>query len=310
MTARPRIKEAKDVRVWTTKEAVMPIEPHAIGTKTDPHLFEWTDRDTMLYALGVGAGAADLALTTENNHDTAQQVLPTYAVIACSAFGAGELIGSFNPAMLLHGSQAIRLFAPIAAAGRLSVVCEVVDIQDKGPGKHAVVMLKGVGADPETSQIIAETLTTVVIRGEGGFGGYPGHPRPSPKIPDRQPDWQIALPTQDDQALLYRLSGDRNPLHSDPWFARELAGFPRPILHGLCTYGFAGRALVYGPGGGDTSRISAIAARFSSPVFPGDTLTTTIWRTGSGRVVFRVEASNDDELQARVVLDDGIAQYS
>lgn len=288
----------------------MPIDPHAIGAKTEPHLFEWTDRDTMLYALGVGAGAADLAWTTENSHNTAQQVLPTYAVIACSAFGAGELIGSFNPAMLLHASQAIRLFAPIPAAGRLSVVCEVADIQDKGPGKHAVVMLKGVGADPDTSKVVAETLTTVVIRGGGGFGGFPGHRPVSPKIPDRQPDWRIALPTRDDQALLYRLSGDRNPLHSDPWFARELAGFPRPILHGLCTYGFVGRALAYGPGGGDPSRITAIAARFSSPVFPGDTLTTTMWRAGAGRVVFRVEASSDVEARARVVLDDGVAQYS
>ena len=288
----------------------MPLDPNAIGAKTEPQLFKWTDRDTMLYALGVGAGLDDLAFTTENTHDTPQQVLPTYAVIACLPFAAAAMIGSFNFAMLLHGSQGIRLFKPLPPAGKLSVVAEVADIQDKGEGKNAVVMLKATGSDPDSGEVIAETHTTAVIRGEGGFGGQPGQRPSAPEIPDREPDSTIALPTREDQALIYRLSGDRNPLHSDPWFARELAGFPKPILHGLCSYGVAGRALVADLGGGDATKVSAIAARFTSPVFPGETLTTSIWRTEGGHAVFRTEAANPDGSNARLVLEDGTAEYS
>ena len=185
-------------------------------------------------------GLEDLAFTTENSHDTPQQVLPTYAVIACLPFAAAAKIGSFNFAMLLHGSQGIRLTRPLPPAGKLSVVAEVADIQDKGEGKNAIVMLKATGTDPDTNEVVAETFTTAVIRGAGGFGGEPGERPSAPEIPDREPDSKIALPTREDQALIYRLSGDRNPLHSDPWFAREMAGFPKPILHGLCTYGVAG----------------------------------------------------------------------
>ena len=115
------------------------------------------------------------------------------------------------------------------------------------------------------------------------------------------------MPTREDQALIYRLSGDRNPLHSDPWFARELAGFPTPILHGLCTYGFAGRALLSELAGNDASKLTAVAARFSAPVFPGETLTTSIWRTEAGKAIYRTEAAGPDGSNARVVLDDGVA---
>ncbi len=287
----------------------MPLDPNAIGAKTDPQLFEWTDRDTLLYALGVGAGTADLAFTTENSHGIEQQVLPTYAVIACLPFAAAGLIGSFNFAMLLHGSQGIRLYEPLKPTGKLSVVAEVTDIQDKGVGKNAIVMLKATGTDPDTSKVVAETFMTAVIRGEGGFGGQPGQRPPAPEIPDREPDARIDLSTREDQALIYRLSGDRNPLHSDPWFARELAGFPKPILHGLCSYGVAGRALVAELGGGDATKVSAIDARFTSPVFPGETLTTSIWRTEAGRAVFRTEAAEPDGSNARLVLEDGAAEY-
>ncbi|KWX25969.1 dehydrogenase [Mycolicibacterium wolinskyi] len=287
----------------------MPINPKAIGEKTDPQHFEWTDRDTLLYALGVGAGTDDLAFTTENSHEIEQQVLPTYAVIACSPFAAALKIGTFNFGMLLHGSQEIRLFKPLPPAGKMTVVSEVADIQDKGEGKNAVVMLKGVGTDTDSGDVIAETLTTVVIRGEGGFGGQPGQRPAAPEIPDRAPDARVALPTREDQALIYRLSGDRNPLHSDPWFAKNLAGFPKPILHGLCTYGVAGRALVAELGGGDATKVHAVAARFTSPVFPGETLTTSIWRTEPGRAVFRTEAANPDGSGARLVLEDGAAEF-
>lgn len=114
----------------------MAIDPNSIGAVTEPMLFEWTDRDTLLYAIGVGAGTGDLAFTTENSHGIDQQVLPTYAVICCPAFGAAAKVGTFNPAALLHGSQGIRLHAPLPAAGKLSVVTEVADIQDKGGGQE------------------------------------------------------------------------------------------------------------------------------------------------------------------------------
>ncbi|POY03200.1 dehydrogenase [Mycobacterium kansasii] len=290
----------------------MAIDPGAVGAVTEPMLFEWTDRETLLYALGVGAGTEDLSFTTENSHGIAQQVLPTYAVICCPAFGAAGKVGKFNWARLLHGSQTVRLHAPLPPAGKLSVVSEVADIQDKGEGKNAIIMLRGRGSDPDSGALVAETLTTLVIRGEGGFGGEPGQRPVAPEFPDREPDARVALPTREDQALIYRLSGDRNPLHSDPWFAREMAGFPKPILHGLCTYGVSGRALVAELGGGVAANITSIAARFTSPVFPGETLTTLIWRIEPGKAVYRTEASGlagSDGSEARVVLDDGAVEY-
>ena len=288
----------------------MAIDPTAIGAVTEPRTYEWTDRDTLLYALGVGAGADDLAFTTENSHDTPQQVFPTFAVICCMGFAAAPLVGSFNWGRLLHGSQEIRLSAPLPPAGALSVVSEVADIQDKGEGKNAIIMLRARGSDPATGVEVAETLTTLVIRGAGGFGGEPGQRPSSPEFPDREPDARVALSTRDDQALIYWLSGDRNPRHSDPWFARELAGFDKPILHGLCTYGFAGRALLAELADGRAANLTAMAARFSSPVFPGETLTTSIWRTAEGRAVYRTEAAGSDGSNSRVVLDDGVAEYT
>jgi acyl dehydratase len=287
----------------------MPIDPNAIGARTAAQPFEWTDRETLLYALGVGAGTQELAFTTENSHDIEQQVLPTYAVIACPAWGAAAEVGSFNWAMLLHGSQQIRLYKPLPPAGKLSVSSEVFDIQDKGEGKNAILVLKGTGTDPDTGELIAETVSTAVIRGEGGFGGQQGERPVAPTYPDREPDAKVALGTTEDQPLIYRLSGDRNPLHSDPWFAKNLAGFPKPILHGLCTYGVAGRVLVAELGGGDATKIRAVGARFTSPVFPGETLTTSVWRTEPGHAVFRTEAAEADGSNSRLVLDDGTAEF-
>ena len=288
----------------------MAIDPSAIGAVTEPKLYEWTDRDTLLYALGVGAGTEDLAYTTENSHEVPQQVLPTFAVICCMGFAAAPLVGSFNWGKLLHGSQEIRLSSPLPPAGSLSVVAEVADIQDKGEGKNAIIMLRARGTDPATGAQVAETLTTLVIRGDGGFGGQPGQRAAAPEFPDREPDARIPLSTREDQALIYRLSGDRNPLHSDPWFAQTLAGFPKPILHGLCTYGFAGRALLAELAGGQAAKLTAMSARFSSPVFPGETLTTSIWRTEPGKALYRTEAAGADGSNARIVLDDGVAEYA
>src|SRR3984885_14395107 len=177
----------------------MAIDPKAVGATTEPMLFEWTDRDTLLSAPGAGAGTEDLAFTTENSHDIPQQVLPTYAVICCPAFAAAGKVGALNWAMLLHGSQTVRLHAPLPPAGKLSVVSEVADIQDKGEGKNAILMLRGRGTDPDTGTLIAETLTNLVIRGEGGFGGEPGERPVAPEVPDREPDARVALSTREDQ---------------------------------------------------------------------------------------------------------------
>ena len=287
-----------------------PLDAGAIGATAEDYTFSWTDRDTMLYALGVGCGTADLAFTTDNTHDTPQQVLPTYAVVACIGFPALAKVGDFNFGLLLHGSQEITLHAPLAPAGELVVSSEVADIQDKGDGKNAIVMLRARGTDPKTSELVVETLATFVIRGAGGFGGVQGERAAAPEFPDREPDFSTAMPTREDQPLIYRLSGDRNPLHSDPWFAQNLAGFPKPIMHGLCTYGFAGRALVADLGDGDASRITGINARFTKPVFPGETLTTSVWRTEPGTAVFRTEAAGIDGADSRVVLDDGVVSYT
>lgn len=288
----------------------MPIDPNAIGAKADSYSRSWTDRDTMLYALGVGAGTADLAFTTDNSHGIPQQVLPTYAVIACMGFPAIAKVGEFNFGMLLHGSQQIRLHKPLPPAGTLAVESEVVDVQDKGVGKNAIVILRALGSDPTTSEPVVETRETYVIRGAGGFGGVQGARVKVPEIPDRAPDSRTAMPTKEDQALIYRLSGDRNPLHSDPWFAQTLAGFPKPILHGLCTYGFAGRALVADLGRGDAAVIAGMSARFTSPVFPGEVLTTSIWRTEPGEAVFQTEAAAPDGSGSRLVLEDGAVSFT
>jgi acyl dehydratase len=287
----------------------MPIDPTAVGATAEPHTFSWTDRDTMLYALGVGCGTTDLAFTTENSHDIPQQVLPTYAVIACMGFPAMAKVGDFNFGLLLHGSQQITLHAPLPAAGTLKVASEVADIQDKGEGKNAIIVLRATGTDAATSEPVVETLSTFVIRKAGGFGGIQGERATAPEIPDRAADSRTVMPTREDQPLIYRLSGDRNPLHSDPWFAQTLAGFPKPIMHGLCTYGFAGRALVADLGQGDAARVTGIGARFTSPVFPGETLTTSIWRTEPGQAVFTTEAAAPDGSGARLVLEDGVATY-
>ncbi|AKK25480.1 MaoC/PaaZ C-terminal domain-containing protein [Mycobacterium sp. EPa45] len=288
----------------------MALDPNSIGRRTEPKLIEWTDRETLLYALGVGCGVDDLAFTTENSHGIQQQVLPTFAVIACPSWGAVDMIGTFDMSKLLHGSQQIRLFSPLPAAGRLHVVSEVADLQDKGPSKNAIVVFRSTGVDPDTGQLVAESEMTAVIRGAGGFGGPAGGRPQAPQPPDRAPDWRVGLSTREDQALIYRLSGDRNPLHSDPWFASQMAGFTVPILHGLCTYGVAGRALVATVGGGDASNITSMSSRFTSPVYPGETLFTSIWALGSGTAVFRTEASPEDGSNPRTVLDDGLAEYN
>jgi len=285
----------------------MPINPDAVGAKGDPVKHSWTSKDALLYAVGVGAGAVDpfdeLAFTTENTNGVPQQVLPTMAVVLGFG-GAGVVgkIGSFNPAMLVHGEQAIELHSPIPVDGEIETVGEIAGIYDKGKG--AVIETKSVSTLVSSGEPLFSSTSSVFIRGEGGWGGDRGPSGPKNVPPEAPPTHSVTYQTREDQALLYRLSGDRNPLHSDPSFAK-MGGFDRPILHGLCTYGFTGRALLHSLCDSDPSRFGSMAGRFSSPVMPGEALTVNMWVTGDGEAVFQTQGGD-----GRVVLDAGKVTFT
>jgi acyl dehydratase len=279
----------------------MPLNLDAVGTVSDPSESSWGSKDALLYALGVGAGTDELAFVTENSIDVEQKVLPTMAVVLSSIAGGLGALGDFNWAMLVHGEQGVRLHQPIPVEGRAVSQTEITGIWDKGKG--AVVVLETKSKDATTGEPLFDTMMSAFIRGEGGWGGDRGPSGPRNVPPERAPDHSVTYQTRPDQALLYRLSGDRNPLHSDPRFA-ELAGFDRPILHGLCTFGFTGRALLYTLCDGDPARFKAIEGRFSSPVYPGEALTVNLWVDGEEAVF---QTTGDD---GRVVLDAGKCQFA
>jgi acyl dehydratase len=181
-------------------------------------------------------------------------------------------IGSFNPAMLVHGEQAVQLHRPLPVEGTLEAVARVAAIYDKG---SAAVVVVETAASADGGPLFTLT-SSLFIRGEGGFGGDRGPASVPFTPPERSADHSVTYTTRPEQALLYRLTGDRNPLHSDPAFASR-GGFERPILHGLCTYGFTGRALLHSLCDGQPERFRLIAGRFSAPVFPGDQLTIEMW---------------------------------
>ena len=279
----------------------MPINPDAVGTTSEPYQTSWTSKDALLYAVGIGAGAGELPFTTENSIDIDQQVFPTFPVVIPSGGGVLRDIGTFNPAMLVHGEQRVTLHKPIPPDGSATTTSRIVGIYDKG--KAAVVATETTAIDP-TGQPLFTTYFSAFIRGEGGWGGDrgPGGARNEP--PERAADHAVTYQTSPDQAFVYRLSGDRNPLHTDPKFA-AMGGFDRPILHGLCTYGFTGRALLHTLAGSDPARFHHIEGRFSSPVMPGDALTVSMWRTGDGEAVFQT-ATGD----GTVVIDQGLVRFS
>ncbi len=285
----------------------MPINADNVGATTEPTRGTWTSKDSILYALGVGAGIIDpvgfeLEFTTENSHDVPQRALPTMPVVLGTGglASATGLIGDFNFAGLLHGGQSVTLHRELPVEGEVEVVTKLAEIWDKG--KAAIVVLEGEAKLVSDGDPLFTTRSTLVLRGEGDFGGERGPSGASNPPPDRAPDHEVAYDVRPDQTLLYRLSGDRNPLHSDPWFAAQ-AGFDRPILHGLCTFGHAGRALLHTLCDSDPARFGHIEGRFSSPVMPGETLTTRMWVDGDSAdkaAVFDVIGSD-----GRVVFDDG-----
>ena len=276
----------------------MPIDLNAIGRKTEPFSVRWTAKDAIIYALGVGAGASDpsqeLAFTTQNTAGTEQLVLPTFPVAL--GFDAPRLeFGEFDRSKSVHAEQTIIQHEPLKPDGEGVITRELEAIYDKGSG--ALIVWTTTLSDRH-GRALATQKTGAFVRGEGGFGGDRGQ-KSMWAAPERAPDATIEQATRPDQALIYRLSGDLNPLHTDPAYAAK-GGFPRPILHGLCSYGFVARALLslldFEP-----KRLRSMKVRFSAPVLPGDVLTTQVWRKGD-RLLFRTSVGE------RLVLDAGEAE--
>jgi acyl dehydratase len=285
----------------------MPVNPDAVGTTREPRERSWTSKDCLLYALGVGAGMDDptgfeLEFTTENSEGIDQRVLPTMAVVLQAGGMDLQAVGKINLAKMLHGDQAITLHREIPVDGRLRTTTKIVGIYDKGSA--AVIVSEGETVLADSGEPLFTTRASLFARGEGGFGGDRGPSGPRNVAPERAPDESVTYQTRTDQALHYRLNGDRNPLHSDPRFAAK-GGFPKPILHGLCTYGFTGRGLLHKLCGSDPGRFRSMEARFASPVMPGEPLTVKMWRTGAGEALFQTTASDD-----RVVLDGGLCRFA
>jgi acyl dehydratase len=263
----------------------MPIDVEkALSASIPGASFSWTEKDVILYNLAVGAGdPPDLERELSYAYEGDLQVLPGFGTIPpfSMMMGLTEVEGvDITLAQILHGDQELTVHRRIPTSGTVTQEGRITDVFDKGKGALVVVEV--------VSTLEGEPLFTnrsgVFVRGEGGFGGDPG-PGRRYQPPDREPDIVVESPTLPQQALLYRqVSGDRNPLHADPGFA-AFAGFERPILHGLCTYGIVAKSVVDHVLEGDTSKFDAFSARFSGHVFPGETLVTSIWTTDDGIVV-------------------------
>lgn len=259
----------------------MPIDlDKALGAELPGGSSQWDEDTVILYHLGVGAGApATDAGELEYAYEANLKVLPTFATIPPfhTMGGIGTVPGlEFNPAMLLHGEQDLEVRRPIPTRAKVSHHGRIAAIYDKGKGALVIVEVE-TKKDPG-GDVLFVNRSSLFLRGEGGFGGEPGPPAGN-QPPERACDLTVQSPTLPQQALLYRLSGDKNPLHADPAFA-AMGGFDRPILHGLCTYGIVCKAVVDQVLDGDVSRVARYQARFSGVVFPGETIVTSVWREG------------------------------
>ncbi len=256
----------------------MPIAyPEILSLTSEAQPYSWTDKDTMLYALGIGMGS-DPMNTDELPfvYESGLKAVPTQATTV--AWGAGPGIGKMgiNFLLVVHGEQKVEFHKPLPTEASILATSRVIGAYDKGD-KGAVIYNETVLADAKSGEKIATLTGSTFARGDGNFGG-PSEGAPEPhEVPTRAPDRSVDITTRPDQALIYRLSGDRNPLHSDPKIAAA-AGFPRPILHGLCTYGITCRAVLQEYCDFDPTKIKSHQVRFSSPVFPGETITVDLWK--------------------------------
>jgi len=262
----------------------MPIKyEELMALKNLGQKYAYRDREVMLYAYGIGMGAdpmdeRELAFVNEAAATPRPlKVVPTFASVAAWGASPGEM--NLNRVMVVDGERDITFHRPLAVAANLVVDSRVLAVFDKGKDKGAVIRHQTVLRN-EKGEELATLVASRFARGDGGFGG-PSESQPEPhKVPTRSPDRSIDIPTRPDQALIYRLCGDRNPLHSDPDFAKR-AGFPRPILHGMCTFGITCRGVLQTYADYDASAFRQHAARFSSPVYPGETVTLDLWKDGS-----------------------------
>jgi 3-hydroxyacyl-CoA dehydrogenase/3a,7a,12a-trihydroxy-5b-cholest-24-enoyl-CoA hydratase len=286
----------------------MPIDKNAVlGKEFEPTSFEWTEKDVILYALGLGVGVGApptdpsvLQYTYENG----LKAIPTFGVVptfACLAGAIGIPGFDVNPMMILHGEQYLEVLAKeVPTRAKVTNTARITQVYDKGKG--ALVIIEAI-TKSEAGEPIFRNDYSVFIRGEGGFGGESGPP-PGNEPPARNPDASVEYQTLPHQAIIYRLSGDYNPLHIDPQMA-AIAGFDRPILHGLCTFGNVARAVIQEMCDNDPRRFRSIKARFASPVFPGEAIVTDMWKASATDVIVsaRVPQRGVDVVKnARVVI--------
>jgi acyl dehydratase len=252
--------------------------PEILHYKTTDVAYSWTDRDAILYAMGIGMGEdplyhPELAYVYERD----LKVLPTFATIIARAADPGPL--PVNRLLVVDGGRDLTIHTPLAGSASVVMDGRITDVVDKGERKGAIITREVVIRDAATRAEIATLRSSLFARGDGGFGGPQGSGSDVPHRPNRDPDRTVDIVTRPNQALLYRLSGDRNPLHSDPIVASN-AGFARPILHGLCTYGICCRAILESYGEFDPSALARLAARFAAPAFPGETIAVDFWVNG------------------------------
>lgn len=258
---------------------------HLMSLKTEGTVSSYSDKETMLYALGIGFGRDpmnedELPFVYEGMNDPNYlKTVPTMATVI--QWGGGALRQSgINYLMVVHGEQRVTLHRPLPSAATIIGDERVIGAFDKGAGKGAVIVTEKKIRLKDTNEPLCTLVSSTFARGDGGFGGpSTGAPEPHP-IPERKPDATYEAAILQDQAFIYALSGDRNPLHRDPKIAKA-AGFPKPIIHGLCTYGTTCRAIITNVLGHDAAKITGYDVRFSAPVFPGETVLVDVWKDGN-----------------------------
>ncbi|MEI8172259.1 MAG: MaoC/PaaZ C-terminal domain-containing protein [Deltaproteobacteria bacterium] len=276
----------------------MALNMESIGKKIGPLTKAYDWKDVVLYALGIGSGFEELDYTYEKN----LKVIPTFSVaMMFDFFWQVAAASNINLAGVLHGEQDIIFHHPIPTSGTLTTAGKITHYYDKGP-KGALVI-----AQSDTYHSDGKKLYTGIMtlfgRLDGGFGGQDVPPQ-IVDFPEREPDFIVEALPSPDQPLIYRLSGDIFHLHVDPEFAKKV-GFKKPIMHGLCTYGFACRALMASMTPGAPEKVRRIACRFSQTLYPGEPIRTLIWKTGEGHAVWRTVHANTGD----TVIDRGIFEY-